>query len=268
MWQPSAADRKVSPSGFYANVAAEMPAVDVFVPAGFQTRSRYPDFIASLTYQNGAWAKTNCTQSTYYQESWHVRLAGLVRDLGVEDWNKQTSVVSEETTGWGLQLSAEYTIPHDCPGLYDFVFVNVVGGMGIAHYFNEFNLVNPIDDASFNPATKELTPLGVFGYFVGYQHDWAKNFRSTACYSHLDLDSDNQIVPVGTSPYRHGDYVSVNLIFHYDLCEYPKADDPKTTPNVEHTLYAGVEYLYGHKEDLNGDRGQDQRIMFMVAGTH
>jgi hypothetical protein len=136
--------------------------------------------------------------------------------------------------------------------------------MGIGRYFNDLNLVNPVNDASFNPATGELDALAVFGYFVAYQHDWEKHFRSTACYSHLDLDSDSQIVAPGTSPYRHGDYVSVNLIYHVDLCEF--AADP--TKNSEHTLYAGFEYLYGHKEDLNGNRGQDQRFMFMVAATH
>jgi hypothetical protein len=266
IWQPSAADLKASPTGFYANVAAEMPNTEIFVPTGFQTFSRYPDFVATLKYQDGVWGATNCTQSKYFEEAWHVQLGALVRDLGVEDSNKQNSVLREETTGWGLQLSGRYTIPHDCD-LYDFVIFNAVGGEGLARYFNDLSLVSPVNDAAFNPTSHELEPLPVFGYFLAYQHDWNRNFRSTACYSHLDLDSNNLVLAPGASPYRHGDYVSVNLIFHYDVCIQAGASSPPKTPPTEHTLYAGIEYLYGHIEDLNGDRGQDQRLMFMVAAT-
>jgi hypothetical protein len=263
VWQP--VNQKTDPTGFYVNVAAEQPNQDIFVPAGFQTFSRYPDFIATLKYENGVWGKDNCTGTPFF-DGWHAQFGALVRDLGVEDSNKQKDVLREETTGWGLQLSGAFTIPREC-NLFDFFYWNVVGGEGLARYFNDFNLVTPVDDASFNSITRALTPLPVFGYFAAYQHDWNPYFRSTAVYSHLDLDSNPAVGAPGTSPYRHGDYVSANLIFHYNACDPPPDGSPPKTPNTEHTLIAGIEYLYGHREDLNGNRGQDQRIMFVVTAT-
>ncbi len=260
IWQPT--NQKADPTGFYVNVAAENPGQDIFVPAGYQTFSRYPDFIATIKYESGVWEKDACTGTPYF-DGWHVQLGGVVRDLGVEDSNTQKDILREETTGWGLQLSGSYTINREC-NLFDFIYFNVIGGRGLARYLNDLNLVTPIYDASFTKATGDLNTLPLLGYFVAYQHDWNRYFRSTACYSHVDLDSDNQVVPAGTSPYRHGDYVLANLMFHYNACDPAKTASDSPT---EHTFLAGIEYLYGHIEDLNGNRGQDQRVMIMVAAT-
>jgi hypothetical protein len=264
LYQPGNA--KDDPTGFYAGVSAELPTVGVFVPAGFQTFSRYPDFIATIKYEQGTWGHNPCDDSQYFQ-GWHVQLGAVVRDIGVEDSNKQKSVLREETTGWGLQLSGRYTILRECPQLVDFFIFNVAGGEGIARYFETLFLVNPVNDASFNPANNELTALPVLGYFAAYQHDWSTSFRSTVCYSHLELEGDDHVVAAGTSPYRRGDYVAANLIWHYDVCETGKDNVIPSSSNTSHSLYAGIEYLFGHKEDLNGNTGQDHRIMLMVAAT-
>jgi len=106
----------------------------------------------------------------------------------------------------------------------------------------------------------------VFGCFGAYQHDWATHWRSTAVYSHLEVDEGDAVFE-GASPvpvYRRGNYFAVNLMYHMNLC------GPNPAPNkdnTEHAIFAGIEYLYGQRESMKGAWGNDQRVMLMVTAT-
>lgn len=72
--------------------------------------------------------------------------------------------------------------------------------------------------------------------------------------------------------------MAVNLIYHISggttKYEFTVADaaDPRvnhklSVPATRHDLLAGVEALWGQREDFKGDYGCDNRIMFVIAAT-
>ena len=238
-----------------------MPGADVYLPTTapgapiYTTFSRYPDFVASVEYQDGEFVENPCTHKNVYNESWHLKWGSVVRDLGVE---KADNTVRDTTFGWGTQLSGQYTLfrgPRD--GLRDFLYFSVTYGDGISHYLNDLHLVNAVNDAAFNRVNGILTPLPVCAYYGAITHEWGEKLRSTAVYSHDDLNSEQ--VPGGsttTLPYRRGDTMSINLMYHSEPCVNDPSD-PKKTNKLEHHFVAGMEYLFGQKETTTR---QDIRI--------
>jgi hypothetical protein len=255
--------------GFFGNVAIEMPSADVNLPVPpngtparsplrYSTFARYPDMVATLRYQDGDLVKDPCSETVFVSERWHIQAGGVVRDLGVE--NADASL-RQTTTGWGTQLSGRvrvFNVERDCSELSDYVMFTTTWGSGIGHYFADLRSISAVNDAAYTPG--ELNALPIFAYYVGYQHDWTACLRSTAVYSHIDLDTS---VSTAAAPYRRGNYYSVNLILHSEPCIRPNA----ATPGALHAFMTGIEYLYGDREDSGGNIGSAQRIMLILAAS-
>jgi hypothetical protein len=271
--------------GFYADVAVENPGADVLTPVDilvpglptsavnhYSSFSRYPDLVARVRYQDGEMVTDQCSKKQYFDERWHLQFGTVVRDLSIEgDGKKDLSGIvvpttHESTTGWGTQLSGRFKAfgDRDPDGiLRDYAIFSVTFGDGIGHYFPDLHVINPVNDAAYNPTTNQIDPLPVFAYFGGYQHNWTEHLRSTVAYSHIDLES--QMVPGNaTVPYHQGDYMSINMVAYNSTCVPPDSKTP-TSPSTEYSLFGGVEYLYGERETLNGAWGADQRIMVFFA---
>ena len=266
---------KNDPSGFYWTASVEAPGADVYLPTtaggapSYSTFSRFPDFVATVKYQSGEIAKNPCTQGDVYNEFWHLQFGSVIRDLGVE---RSDNSVREETTGWGTQLSGQYTIYRNpCQGLRDFLYFSATYGNGISHYINDLHLVNPVNDAAYDWKSNTITPLPVFGFYAGITHEWLPHLRSTAVYSHVELDSEFiPAIPTGTAappPYRRGDYMSINLMYHDEPCVKDPTNQAQNNM-LQHHFVAGLEYLFGQKEDLSGAFGEDHRVMFMVGAAN
>jgi hypothetical protein len=247
------------PNGLYGNVSAEMPnpEIDLSVANAGATKttqyssySRYPDFVATLRYQEGDWGTDSCTKATSYVEQWHVQFGSVFRDLSVEQSNTSNQ---GETTGFGLQLSGGYAIERGpCCNLRDYLFFSVTGGKGVARYFNDLSLINPINDAAYNGTDLSLVPI--CACYAGFEHEWTQQWRSTITYGHISLENPQ----AGSAlAYHTGDYLSVNLIRQFDSC----------ANSIPHHAFLGLEYLYGQREDFKGDFGADNRVMFVVAAT-
>ena len=190
----------------------------------------------------------------------------VLRDIGVE---RSDNSVRDDTFGWGTQLSGQYTILRNpCEGLRDFIYFSITYGEGIGRYFNDLHLVNAVDDATYESTTNTLTPTPLLGYFGAITHEWSTCLRSTAVYSHLELDN-RQITGGSTTvlPYHGGDYASINLMYHMEPC-VPNPSDPSKKTMLQHHLVAGMEYLYGQKENVAGAFGNDQRVMFMIGAAN
>jgi hypothetical protein len=254
-------------TGFVGNLSVEMPTADVNLSGrdGYSTFSRYPDCVSTLRYQSADLVADDCDKNFYFKEYWHIQFGAVVRDLGVEGNGTTVSAVRNTATGWGTQLSGKCNVfansrPDQC--LSDYLMFSLTWGEGIGRYFADLHNVSPVNDAAYNPVTNTLTPLPIFTYLAGYEHDWSNNLRSTAAYSHIDLDSIS--IPGGTTPYHQGDYLSINLVFHQEPC---LPNNVAKTSYSRHFFLGGLEYLFGQREDLAGNFGSDQRVLLFFGGS-
>jgi hypothetical protein len=242
--------------GLIGNISLENPVPEIEYTAGvtppttYATFSHIPDFVLTTKYSDGVMINKQ------YHEFWHLQFGTVLRELGLLNGNKS---IDDTTFGWGIQFSGGMELPFrpiDCKR--DFVGFSVIDGEGIGHYINDLHVVANMEktggnDAILNNGTLETLP--VLAYYAGYLHYWNDRWQSSMIFSHVDLEGVNGQL---ASAYRDGTYTGVNLVYHNHL----NVTDPKTAPFTD--LYMGVEYLYGQKVELNGNSGQDNRLMFMV----
>jgi hypothetical protein len=254
---------EIDPTGIYGSVSVEAPKVGVLAPENHNGFARYPDVVAALKYQQGRWLMHPCATSTekpqIYDEDFHVQFATVVRDLGVEN---TTDTVRQNTTGWGLALSARCTLfrrQRDCGWISDYAFLSVTGGEGIGGYFTDLAKISNVNEAAFDIDADILEPLPLLAFFVGYQRQWSDLFHSTFVYSRIDLDS-HEVPESNVIPYEQGQYVSANLMCNVSLCNKEKAKI--------HSFFAGAEYLFGDRVNARGDEGDAHRVMFVLAATN
>lgn len=112
-------------------------------------------------------------------------------------------------------------------------------GEGFVHYYSSF--VGELD--GIVQGNGDVDPTGILGAFVGYQHFWVDQWRSTLTVSFFNLDS-----PAGSDPlaYTDGERISANVF---------------NTPLDGFT--AGLEVIYNTIETVNGMEGSGVRIEFV-----
>ncbi len=203
---------------------------------GVQGDQKYPDLTAQ--YRNkGDWG--------------HVQVAGILRWIGAEvvaDKDPGTAedigvVYDDNDTGWGVNVTTVINVLAK-----DAIRAGVVYGDGIASYMNDGGMdAGPdqglLPDGSLPGNTKvEAVPL--LGVSVYYDHWWSSQFSSSIGYSYNEVDNtDGQTADT----YKKGQYSSVNLLY------YP----------VENIMVGG-EFLWGDRENKNGDSNNDTRAQFSV----
>ena len=205
--------------------AVEDPTSEITVPAGFTGEKSTP--YPDLA-ANVRWAP-----------KWgHLQLGGVVRYLQFDP-----DVGSRESEwGYGLNLTGSLkTIKLDDKHT-DLVLFQAAGGNGIARYVNDTNGLGL--DAFMETPGGDLDGLPVFAGMLAYQHWWNPKFGSTFCYSYVNVD--NASGEPG-SDYHSGQYALANLRY------YP----------AERVMIGG-EFLYGVREDNDGDQGDDVRVQFSV----
>ena len=134
---------------------------------------------------------------------------------------------AHEALGWGLNLSAVFDVFGD-----DSILGQATYGAGIGSLGNDTGFQNT--DAAFD-SHGALVALPYFGGFLGYTHKWTEDWRSTATYGFVDLDTESTM---GPDAYHQTEYASVNLIWQ-----------------LRKRLSVGAEGLYGHKEVRSGSKG-------------
>jgi hypothetical protein len=112
----------------------------------------------------------------------------------------------------------------------------VVYGPGVARYRGGISAALDNDD--------QLEALTGFGYTVTYLHTWSPAFTSLVVYN---WGEDDSISGQPLNSISNVSYVAVNLLWHF----------------VENA-FAGVEYLYGTREDIDEDSGAANRVQFSV----
>jgi hypothetical protein len=217
------------------------------------TFSRYPDITAEYRYGDSIY------DTKPYEETWHVQLSGVIRDLGLENANQ---TLERHETGWGLSLSGEYGFLTPVSQLVsDRLYASVTYGQGIAHYLGDLHGANNDAVLTTNRSLDALTDLGCY---VGYTHNWAECLRSSVTYSHVTLGSQS-VAGQAASPYHFGDYFAINLVYHLVTTGQLFPPPAMSTDPKAFQFYTGIEYLYGRKETLDGNAGDDQRIMWVTV---
>jgi hypothetical protein len=155
------------------------------------------------------------------------QLAGLWRELGFQPTGGP--VLTENAWGFNFTGMLEAT-------RRDRVYYQILFGEGIGSY------KGMPDVAPASAQTAEVLPM--FGWMVGWAHQWNDRWSSNFTYSEDRLD--NRFFQSGDDLHANS-YLAVNLIWN-----------PATR------FYWGVEYLYGTREDVDGARGDANRIQMSV----
>ena len=202
-----------------ADVALEQPETGVQNGNGLRN---LPDAVARIRWQ---------------QDWGHLTGALLGRQLVAEG----TSGTGEDSAfGWGLSLSGELKVPDSKDNLR----FQVQGGSGVGRYVFDLGSAPTPQDAVYNDATAQLSPLDEFGAFGAYQHWWADKWRSTLVVGYLRMNNLTEQPP---DELKQTIYAVGNLIYRlYDRLDF------------------GLEYTWGQRTNKDDQTGYANRLMFAV----
>ncbi len=148
--------------------------------------------------------------------------------LGQARYNRDVGPTDTEVL-WGVNLSTKLAI---CER--DHLFVQATYGPGVGRYRGGITAAPDAND--------ELEAVEVIAGMLGYEHHWSDQWRSTVTYSYGKGD-----VPDGapTDSVEVLEYLAANLIYQFT-----------------DGAWAGVEYLYGARENTDDARGEAHRVQF------
>jgi hypothetical protein len=185
----------------------------------------------------------------YDDDYGHLQVAGILRKLTFQPpVGPRDNVLGEgiNVTGswypWAMFQQVPKTSEDIKPLLKSHFLAQYAVGRGISRYIQDTNGLGL--DASFDPVNG-FRAIPAYGWFVAYEHWWAKRWASNFTVgggTHLDL--------TGTLPdntYKAATYYSANII-------WLPVD----------RLGVGFEYLYGTREDMDGQRGTAHRLQTAV----
>jgi hypothetical protein len=161
----------------------------------------------------------------------HVQAAGLFRELSFESDNGP----SRDSFGWGASLSASLNVFEK-----DKLSAQVTYGEGVARYINDVSGEN-LDAALVNG---RLEAVPVFAAMAGFTHHWGDQWRSTISGGYVQVDAPDTLDRFTLDRTLYG---SANLMWH-----------------PTNSFRMGLEYLYGHKETLDGSERDGHRFNFVV----
>ena len=228
-------------NGWKAAVALENPSddidpgairlIDPELAANIKANEELPDLTAMVRY-GGGWG--------------HVQLGGILRRIGFDTVGTEDNEPEGSETGWGVSLSGSAKVSLATLRL------GVVHGRGIATYMNDGGMdlapaaaLGPVPPIIPVPPeflgtllSAEAVKLTGITAYVDLQ--WTKQLSSALGYSFTKVDNTNF---QESTAFRKGSYASGNLL-------WMPAD----------RILAGVELLWGKREDNDGDEGTDLRL--------
>lgn len=220
-WTPISNDKKS-----FA-VAIENPSNDI--DTGILNREFDPDLVAGI---QGVQKIPDFTAQYNAQQKWgHWQVAGILRQISFETANAPGNDPSGSELGWGIDLTGNYKFNKN-----NDLLAGVVYGEGIATYMNDGGVDLAPGGNIADPDAESVPLLGISVYL---NHSWNDRFTSAFGFSQTSVDNTSL---QDTDAFNTGQYASANLLY------YP-------TKNV----FIGGEALWGHREDNNGDSGDDFR---------
>jgi hypothetical protein len=164
----------------------------------------------------------------------HYQVAGMFRKLGYE---RLDTGQKDEEYGWGVNTSAGLKTWGD-----DVLKLQVVYGEGIGNYMNDGGI--DIAPDSSDPAQADASAVGLLGISAYYDHYWNDQWSTSLGWSMTDLDTEDG---QADNEFETGQIAQINLL------HYP-ADN----------VLLGTEFIWGQREDVDGNTGTDYRIQFSL----
>jgi len=164
----------------------------------------------------------------------HWKMAGIVRKLGYE---RTDTGNSDYVTGWGFNASSVINTWGR-----DQLKLQVAYGEGIGNYFNDGGL--DVAPKGSDLADVDAQAVEIVGIVAYYDHYWSDKWSSSIGWSMTDLDTEDG---QAGAEFKRGQIAQTNLLY------YP----------MDHVML-GVEFLWGEREDVNGEDGDDYRINFAI----
>jgi len=194
----------------------KLSEVDPAFGFGVQSWNRLPDAIGSFRLE-GDWG--------------HVRVAGIVRQVGYQFPNTPQGNPSGHETGYGVNLTGAYKLFGK-----DSITAQAAYGHAIASYAND----GGVDLAPGANLRAETVPSTA--WLLYYNHAWSDKWSSAIGYSeHRQSNTAGQL----GSAFQKGSYASANLLY------YPVKN-----------ITTGLEYIWGRRENKDGSSEPDYRLQF------
>ena len=214
-------------------VAAEMPEIlmsEFTYPSLkiYTQRQHIPDFTTHIKYQG---------------DFGHVQLGGILRIMNYGD-----STGTQKTLfvpGGGVSLSGDFKLWKEAT-----LFVQLNGGKGIASYIQDLSLFNYDLLPTFLGTAKMNTAL-MYGGYVALQQYWTKQIHSNMVYglTRMETPQGDRAYFEQYAPwyYRYGHYFAVNTFWNFfDFAT------------------VGIEYVWGARINLSGEKGDANRINLLL----
>lgn len=178
----------------------------------------------------------------YLQYSWgrkgvsRVRLSALMRTLS---YYNEVNEESKSYVGWGVKLSGNAAL-----GSRFTAFYQALMGEGISSYIQDMTGLG-LDMLPDSNIDGKLQGVEAWGGYVGLQYNFTRNTFATLAYSLVETHVDGVIeMP---ERYKSAQYVVANVMW-------------KLSPHVQ----MGVEYLWGDRENANGNSYDNNRAQSMI----
>ncbi len=142
---------------------------------------------------------------------------------------------------WGYSLSGSFNTPYF--DYRDKFLFQLNKGDGIGRYVNDLSSIGNYDGI-FNQATGDLQLFNVFATYGSLQHWWGNTTRSNFTIGYVDINNPGFIEG---DAYKRTIRASANFMWN------PIA-------NVD----TGIEYLWGRRENKDGEHGDAQQIQMMI----
>jgi hypothetical protein len=212
----------------------------------------YNDFVLSFSFENpeadfiddvgvkrsnGRDAMPDISGRILYKKSWgHVSLQSIFRKFMVDDGTYEAS-----SNGFGLGLSGKINFFDD-----DQLRFHLSSGDGVGRYIQEAAntaaAVTGVGTANLDMQTQRAT-----GGYIGYQHLWTENIRSNFNAGFLAVDWNESVLGSAVTNLQNKNLYSyhVNIIWQ-----------------VITAAELGIEFSKAHREQVDGQRGEVNRLQF------
>lgn len=168
--------------------------------------------------------------STKYSfDTGHIALAGVYRQISASN-----DIQSDTVNGYGLAISGTKYINKKDNIKFRFSY-----GDGIGRYIRDAYK----HSASLDKNNYKLDSQIGYGFYVGYQHFWSDNLRSTLVYGLTQMDNNTNVI--GVEKNKKLESIHANLIYA-----------------LEKNVDLGIEYIYGIRELDNSDSAHVRRLQF------
>ncbi|MEM9253921.1 MAG: DcaP family trimeric outer membrane transporter [Pseudomonadota bacterium] len=189
--------------------------------------TRFPDVVMTSRFE--------------YGPRLHVKAALLLRQIRAQRTQSEGAGVAKKH-GWGVSLSGRFNTPKF--DARDNVLFQINHGKVIGRYVNDLSSVGDYDGI-FNPETGNLELFDVTAGYLSLQHWWGRNSMR----SNFTLGA----VYINNPSFVSGDAYKDTLRFSANLFWSP-------TPRID----IGGEYLWGRRENQNGDEGDATQIQLSL----